>query len=340
MVAREVPDQRQAHQAHAALMAVKRQILLACAKGTSFNNDFEHAVRASIPEVLRQRGATAQGLGLRFHVQISMRSWIAPPLHTPQSSSLDSTLGAWRRLAPFRHAAGSRASPCRVRLSPLEAEAQWHAFREAYLDVLVGQGQCRDQVAARLDDLEDAAQPLRERRLEQWNRQCMAGEDNLRHRGWRAKQAARGGACSTPEERAMRHFERQQLRERRQSRRERRALAREDGLARARRRQEARETRAKVREAVLLERRRARSEALGQAHSLRLIGRLLRRWRWARKRRIRQALQEVHKLLRAARRRQQLSNFATQPRKVSTMCARGFPARCGIQTANAVLLGG
>merc|ERR1719253_2225241 len=98
-----------------------------------------------------------------------MRSWVRPPLHTPQSRSLEKTLDAWQRLAPF--AAGACDGAARqqgrgARMSPLEAEARWLAFKQAYLEVLEEQGHCRGRAAERLAALEEASRLMRERRLE------------------------------------------------------------------------------------------------------------------------------------------------------------------------------
>ncbi|CAE7362033.1 unnamed protein product [Symbiodinium natans] len=67
-----------------------------------------------------------------------------------------------------------------------ELQARWLAFREVYLDVLETGGRARNLHSKRLDALEEAARPFRERRLERWNRLAMLREDHPRHRGKKA----------------------------------------------------------------------------------------------------------------------------------------------------------
>lgn len=244
LVAREVPELPDALDGLVVLTAMKHRILNGIGGGSSF----EARVRAAVPEVLREHGLVAEDLGLGFHVMISMRFWIRPPLHTPHQQSLEAALSAWSRLSPFRMQAGESRSIARASVSDLQS--RWLAFRNAYLSILEEHGKCRDQIAARLDALEDAAHSLRERRLERWNREQMSQHDRLCHRSRRAAAAARApyllaarlARAERQNQQAMaaeEHRQRQaEAAERRLERLNRRALAQEDLQSHAMRRAE------------------------------------------------------------------------------------------------------
>ena len=55
--------------------------------------------------------------------------------------------------------------------------AEWPAFRQVYLDVLVESGQRLEECTHRLDTQYEATRPTRERFIELWNRKAMAKEE-------------------------------------------------------------------------------------------------------------------------------------------------------------------
>jgi len=221
---------------------------------------FVARVRKTVPAVLEEHGVTAEQLGLGFHVMISMRFWIRPPLHTPHQSSLDVALNAWRRLSAFRgrHTTVGRHKGPRREVTPtnrLDLESTWMAFREAYLDVLAEHGVSRMRVAGRLDALEEAARPFRERQLKRAIKRC---EDMCQQCGGRegSAMAATASIVNKTGERAsetrkrdtffMEERRRQrcaQASERRLERLSRTALTSEDARSRALRRAELAEAR-------------------------------------------------------------------------------------------------
>eukprot|EP00931_Biecheleriopsis_adriatica_P036733 TRINITY_DN21128_c0_g2_i1.p1 TRINITY_DN21128_c0_g2~~TRINITY_DN21128_c0_g2_i1.p1 ORF type:complete len:667 (+),score=142.25 TRINITY_DN21128_c0_g2_i1:291-2291(+) len=181
MVAREVPDLCVALDALVVLTAVRQRVV---ADGTG-SGSFEERVQAAVPAVLEEHGYAAEELGLRFQVMMSMRFWVRPPLHTPHQHRLEDALKAWKRLAPFRPPYGEGARGL-SRLDLEELKDRWLAFREVYLDILEEGGRSRAVIAQRLDALDEAARPFRERRIERWNRLAMQEEDRPRHRSKRA----------------------------------------------------------------------------------------------------------------------------------------------------------
>ena len=95
---RELSEQTSARAAHSQLLRARRLILARSAALAEEGVSDVQAFRTAVHEAV---GGLEQDLGLGFHVQLSMRSWVRPPLHTPQSRSLEKTLDAWQRLAPF-----------------------------------------------------------------------------------------------------------------------------------------------------------------------------------------------------------------------------------------------
>eukprot|EP00747_Dinoflagellata_sp_TGD_P103988 gnl/TRDRNA2_/TRDRNA2_169134_c0_seq1.p1 gnl/TRDRNA2_/TRDRNA2_169134_c0~~gnl/TRDRNA2_/TRDRNA2_169134_c0_seq1.p1 ORF type:complete len:428 (-),score=82.09 gnl/TRDRNA2_/TRDRNA2_169134_c0_seq1:21-1235(-) len=258
--------------------------------------DFEKCVRAAIPEVLLEHGANAAEMGLGFHVMMSMRFWIRPPLHTPHRRCLDDALRDWQMLADFRMSRKARHVQQQE-----ELEGRWRAFREAYLDILAQHGQCRKRSAARLDSLEAAAKPYRERQLERWNRKAMACEDRWRHRSWREvavlRAAERTAAKAAQAERRRLLAERRaEARRRSEEQARNRAIAREEAQARAKSRSEFQE-----------------------AKAVRHVVRLLVRWQRVRKRRDRRKAGQAKK---AARMAQQEARTAHAAKVASERAAR------------------
>lgn len=152
-------------------LQVLREIRAALLERRRAAAHFDKAACGAMRETLLAHGVDAAALGLRFHVQVSMRSWILPPLHTPHTQDLDAALRARGRLV-------AAAAPCARRSrSPESARRQWAALRAAYVAILEAHGQQRGRIAARLDALERAAEGHRERRLERWHRRAMARED-------------------------------------------------------------------------------------------------------------------------------------------------------------------
>lgn len=297
LVSRELSDLDGALDALVVLTAMKHRI----GEGAKDVSDdaFAERIRAAIPEVLAEHGITADALGLGFHVMMSMRFWVRPPLHTPHVRSLDVALDAWKRLAQFRVRAdeGHRSI---ARRNWQELKALWEGFREVYLDIMEEQGCGRIPGEARLQAIEAAAEPYRERQLERWNRQAMATEDRLCHRSRRAVNALRQPEIAA---RRLARMESRMLRWNQQ------AMAAEE---RRQRRFEAQERKLEMwnRRAMMLEDRRCRERrsAATEARAVLHIERLLRRWR---------RLQEV--VARAAR---QQAKAAKPAAGASAGCAR------------------
>lgn len=285
ITSQEVPDARRARQALATLQAVRRRVLAALPAAGLYSDGvscqtFDGVVRRTLDAVLKESGTSAEALSLSFHVQLSVRCWVRPPLHTPQTRCLDIALRAWRLLAPLATAA--RSSRQAARASPLEAQTLWQSVRETYLNVLEGQGQGREAAVARLDVLEAKGEPLRAARMERWNRQQMAAEDGPRHQPWRLRRASASGRKGGGDEAAAAAAAAvaAAAAARRAAAAERRAAARERRL----RVEEARRVRAaKRREAakVLV----AATSARLQVCAGRTVERLLGRWRCVRRRR-------------------------------------------------------
>ncbi|CAE7195061.1 DNAJ1 [Symbiodinium sp. CCMP2592] len=180
MTVRRVPELDRALDVLLLLMSVRNRV------GSPEDPEaFAHRLRSAVPEVLAEHGVTAEEIGLRFQVMICMRFWVRPPLHTPQQQCLEVALEAWRRLTCFRSPLGQGARGF-ARMDLMELEARWLAFREVYLDILEKGGRPREGSRQRLDALEEAARPFRERRLERWNRLAMLREDRPRHQSRKA----------------------------------------------------------------------------------------------------------------------------------------------------------
>lgn len=180
MTVRRVPELDRALDVLLLLMSVRNRV------GSAEDADtFAQRIRSAVPEVLAEHGVTAEEIGLRFQVMICMRFWVRPPLHTPQQQCLEVALEAWRRLTCFRSPLGQGARGF-MRMDLHELEARWLAFREVYLDILERGGRTREGLRQRLDALEEAARPFRERRLERWNRLAMLREDRPRHQSRKA----------------------------------------------------------------------------------------------------------------------------------------------------------
>jgi len=198
-IAREVPDLQTALDDLVVLTSIKQRILMQGSRRDACN-EFESRVRAAVPAALEAHGMSAEELGLRFHVMVSMRFWIRPPLHTPQQQSLERALHAWGRLNGFRQGY--------ARIDPLVRQSQWVAFREAYLGILAEQGQDVVRSAARLDALEEVWRPHRERQIAARERTAVERTARV----CAARERAEGAAMAKEERRQCRAeaFERRQ----------------------------------------------------------------------------------------------------------------------------------
>lgn len=170
ILAREVLDLSVALDHLLLLLEVKQRV----AQGSG---RFEHRVEAALQRVLAEHRTTAEDVGLRFKMMISMCFWVLHPLHTPLERDLRHTLHAWSQLSKFRFGTGTGGCKQSADL-PREQQERWRGFREAYLGVLEERGRNRAEHEAKLDAMEEAAQPLRDWRIERWNRSQMAEEDH------------------------------------------------------------------------------------------------------------------------------------------------------------------
>lgn len=154
------------------LLTMKQRVL-----STSKLRGFECGFREAVLGTLKDRGVSAEAIGLRFVICLRSPGISAKLRSVPyRMVNFEAFLRAWERLTAAKAGSIGRRQQCG------NAESEWKRLREAYVETMSEAGVWSASVAARVDKLEASVLQQRQLQIQHWNQAAMLKEEKAQRR--------------------------------------------------------------------------------------------------------------------------------------------------------------